>query len=257
MSDIIQNLLNDVLKDGARPSKYRCEVNLPRVFEADEKNLDVICKTATFPTKTNDVINIKFKGRDIPVPGQEKFSHSLDLTFYLDEKHKHKAIFEEWMQALNYEHYSANISEETDDLIFETQTDISTNIARTQIKLTQLNFEADLDTVAYIFYNVFPKEIGAVALGSESVSAISEFTVSFSFSHYEIEKKEDGTNANSIANDILGGIQDVANDIVDSAMGYLADTDIVKGLNSAASKGNTAIQDAGKSIGTSIDEFLG
>jgi len=249
--------MNEVIKDGARPSKYRCEVTVPRVFEANEKNLDVICKSASFPAKSNDVINIKFKGRNIPVPGQEKFGQALLLSFYLDEQHKHKTIFKEWMQALNYEHYSDNISEETDDLIFETEGDITSNNARTQIKLTQLNFEGDLDTVSYIFYNVFPKEVSAFGLGADTISAIGEFTVEFVFSHYEIEKKEEGTNANSIANDILGKIQDTANDIVDSAMGYLADTDIAKGINSAASEGAEAIQDAGKSIGSSIDEFLG
>jgi len=257
MSDIIQNLMNDVLKDGARPSKYRCEVTLPNVFEANEKNLDVICKTASFPAKTNDVINIKYKGRNIPVPGQEKFGQALLLSFYLDDSHKHKILFTEWMQALNYEHYSDNITDETETLILQTQEHITSNDARTQIKLTQLNFEGDLDTVAYIFYNVFPKEVSAVGLGSETVSAISEFTVEFSFSHFEIEKKEEGSNANSIANNILGGIQDVTNDIVDSAMGYLTNSTAGKVVNKAASAGNTAIQDAGKSIGSSIDEFLG
>ena len=129
MSDIIQNLLNDVLKDGARPSKYRCEVTLPHVFDTNEKNLDVICKTASFPTKSNEVINIKYKGRNITVPGQEKFGQALLLTFYLDDSHKHKIVFEEWMQALNYETYSDNISDEADDLVLYTEGEITSNDA--------------------------------------------------------------------------------------------------------------------------------
>ncbi len=257
MSDIIQNLLNNVLKDGARPSKYRCEVTLPSGFETNEKNLDIICKTASFPAKSNDTINIKFKGRNIPIPGQEKFTQNLILTFYLNESHKHKILFEEWMSALNYINYSNLQSNETKNLVQKTKSNITSNDARTQVKLTQLNFEGDLDRVSYVFYNVFPKEIGAIALSAETIAAISEFTVEFSYSHFEIIKLEKGINANNTANNILGGIQNTVNKIVDSAMGFIPNTNLIKSGNSSANKSIVEIQDAGKSISSSIDEFLG
>jgi hypothetical protein len=256
MSDIIQNLINNVLEDGARPSKFRCEIKLPDGFETNEKNLDIICKSAIFPAKTNEVIFIKHKGRNIPIPGQERFGHTLDLTFYADAKHKFRSIFYEWAMALNNENYSTDIS---NDLRFvkESVDQFGLGAYKTNIKLTQLNFEGDNDEVAYNFYNVFPREVGQINLGSDSISAISEFSVAFSYTHFDIEKKEDGVNANDIANNILSEVQNTANKVVNKAMGYIENSDIGKLTNKIASKSTVEMQDIGKSIGTTIDEFLG
>jgi hypothetical protein len=255
MSDIIQNLVNDVLKDGARPTKYRCEITLPNTFTADEKKLDVICKATSFPTKTNEVIMVKFRGRNIPVPGQERFTHILDLTFYLDAKHKYKILFEEWAQALNYDAYQGTLANDPRNLQDEQYFDLST--AKTSILLTQLNFDGDLDEVTYEFHDVFPKETSQVNMSSESVSAVSEFTASFAFSYYTVIKKKDGVNSDDIANNILKEAQGAANAVVSKAMGYLSNSGIGKKLNSAAETSATKIQDSGKAIGTTIDEFLG
>jgi len=256
MSDVVQNLLNNVLQDGARPSKFRCEVTLPTVFEKSEQNLDVICKSAIFPTKTNDIIMVKYKGRNVPVPGQERFGHTLDLTFYADAKHKYRSMFYEWAQALNFENYSENKTLELAALQSKINNE-GLGAYKTNIILTQLNFEGDLDEVSYNFYNVFPREVGQINMGSETISTISEFSVTFSYSHFDIVKKKEGINADNIANAILGKIQDTANSAVNKAMGYISDSTAGKYINEKAAASSAKIQDAGKTVGTSIDEFLG
>jgi len=255
MSDIIQNLINDVLKDGARPTKYRCEVVIPYSFTENAKNLNVICKASAFPTKSNEVIMVKFRGRNIPVPGQEKFSHSLDLTFYLDAKHNYKIFFEEWAQALNYDAYQGTLANEPKNL--QKQEMDSLKSAKTKILLTQLNFEGDLDEVSYEFYDVFPKEISQVNMGAENVSNVSEFTVSFAFSYYKVIKKKDGINSDDIANNILKQVQGDLNSVVNKAMGFLTNSSVGEKMNSVGNDYSVKIQDKGKSIGTSFDEFLG
>lgn len=252
MSDIIQNTINSVISDGARPSKYRCEVTLPSIFGNQERDMDVICKSAVFPTKTNEVIFIKYKGRNIPIPGQERFGHTMDLTFYMDEKHSHKVIFEEWMNGMNFENYAKNSHPET-NTVRDSQKDALSN-AKTEIRLTQLNFDGDLDKVTYVFHDVFPKEISQVQMGSETISAISEFNVAMVFSHYTIEKKEDdGTNSSDTSNQILGSTQATANNVVDSSMGYIPG---LNSINNISSNINSEIQDIGKSIGTTFDEWF-
>ena len=255
MSDIIQNHINSILKDGARPTKYRCEIFLPTTFSAEEKNLDIICKSAVFPTKINEVIMVKYRGRNIPIPGQEKFTQTLDLTFYLDAKHSYKLLFEEWAQALNYDAYQGQLSGAASYLQDEQNFNLSA--AKTSIILTQLNFDGDIDEMAYHFYGVFPKEISQVVLGAETVSAMSEFTVSFAFSYFKAVKKKDGVDSDSVANSILQSVQGDMNKVVNKAMGYLSNSRMGKKLNADARNAASVIQNRGKSIGTSFSEFLG
>jgi len=251
MSDIIQNLMNSVIGDGARPSKYRCEINLPSVFSThDIKNLDIICKGASFPAKTNEVIEVKYKGRTIPIPGQEKYTQSLDLSFYVDPKHDYKLIFNEWMQALNYNTYQDHKT--LHSTVKEMQDNQSLNLSsvKTNIILTQLDFENNIDEVAYEFYNVFPKEISSISLG--------EFNVVFSFTHFEIHRKKDGITVNSEANKILQGVQNGLNDIVNSALGFI-ESNYGKKINlKAEAVMNKAqkIQDRGLPTGSSYSEFM-
>lgn len=257
MSDIIQNLINSVLEDGARPSKYRAMILFPTSMVDYQTELDVMCKSTEIPTKTNEVIFLKHKGRNIPIPGQERFGHTLNLTFYLDSKHKYKSLFEEWMQGLNYDNYASdNDLSDTTINVKDSQFGDTPSIVKSKIKLVQLNFDGDLEEVEYEFFNVFPKEISQVNLGSESVSAISEFSVAFVYSHYKINKIANGTNSNDIANDILNKVQDTANKIVDSALGYIPSS-ITGNTNKYADKSAKAIQNAGKTIGSTINEFLG
>jgi len=261
MSDIIQNLLNDVLDDGARPTKYRAKVVLPENITDYGKELDIMCKSTEIPTKTTDVINLKHKGRNIPIPGQERFTQSLNLTFYLDPKHKYKTLFEEWMLSLNQDNYNNKNTTLTEKLKIM-QANKGLNSIRTSITLTQLNFDGDEDQISYKFNGVFPKELSQVGLGASSVSAISEFSVSFSYIDYEIiQIKEKGSNSNDLANDILGAVQSGLNDIADVAMGFLSNSSAGKKFNSlsnnAFNSANKQIQDAGKTVGTTVENFLG
>ena len=88
-------MINKVLDDGARASKYACIMTVPAALNyGDFHHLDILCKTASFPTKMVEAIQLKYKGRSIPIIGQERFVHALDLTFYLEENHKTRLIFE-------------------------------------------------------------------------------------------------------------------------------------------------------------------
>jgi len=261
MSDIIQNLMNNVLDDGARPSKYRAQIMFPDGIADHQKELDVICKATELPTKSNDIIVLKHKGRNIPIPGQEKFGQSINLTFYLDPQHKFKRMFEEWMLALNYDNYSETLPKET--IILKNKHQVNgPNAMMSTISITQLNFDGDIDEVRYEFYNIFPKEISQVNLGSSSISTISEYTVSFSYTNYNIiQLEKDGANSNDVANSVLNTIQGAANALVNKAMGYLPLDSINKSAGSAVDmldSGNKKVQNVlGKTIGTTKNEFLG
>jgi len=181
MADIIQHALHKVLGDGARASKFKCYIQLPVPYTNQEaEDLDTIVKSTTFPTRENEVINIKHKGRTIPLPGQEKYTHELEITFYLQEDHANRKIFDYWAEALNYDRYSENSSPTVKKLVLDQ------SALRTSITLTQMDFHNKEDRISYRFYNTFPTRITGSAAGSDSIDTIGEFSVAFAFSHYEI-----------------------------------------------------------------------
>jgi len=251
MSNIVQNLLNEVLQDGARPTKYKCQVIIPSALEPDDYSLNVICKSAIFPSKTTEVIMLKYKGRTIPIPGQEKYGQTIDLGFYLEESHKTKTLFDAWSQALNYDNYNDDIGE-GEWLKQDIKDGASTG--RAEIQLTQLDFAGEKDRIKYTFYDVFPKEVSAVNMSSESVGAILDYTVSFSYSYYRVDVIDESGN---VSNNILNTIQDTANSAVQGAMDYLFSEDNKKAINKNAAETSTTIQNKGRSVGGTLDNFFG
>jgi len=249
MSDIIQNTINDVLQDGARATKFRCALTLPPVFGSSDRDLDILCKTTLLPTHTNEPIVISYKGRKIPIPGQDTFNQSIDLTFYMDEAHAYRQVFENWMIAMSYLNYQETNASSTDSLISQQSGDLLSG--KTSITLTQLDFDGVKDKAAYTFYHVFPKSISQIEYNAESTGALLEFTVSFSYTYYEAMGTSSSMNSNDIANKLLGAVQDNINKIVNSAMGYLPSFD-----SGTLGSIESSIQDAGASIQTGIDDFL-
>ena len=61
MSSAIQNLLDNVVQDGARSTKFECHINFksPILYSDD---IYALVKTSQYPGKTHDVIDFKFKG---------------------------------------------------------------------------------------------------------------------------------------------------------------------------------------------------
>ena len=244
MSDLIQNMINKVLDDGARASKYACIMTVPAALNyGDPHHLDILCKTASFPTKMVEAIQLKYKGRSIPIIGQERFVHALDLTFYLEENHKTRLIFEKWMQALNFENYNSNITNDVKSV------KNAGDYLQPSISIAQLNFEGETQTMLYTFYNVFPREISAMNLDSSTVDTLLEYTVTFSYTHYDVKKIESGMNGNELANSILSGIQSKINSVVTGVTGQIAKS---LGLDSKAATMNSSLEDKLSSVGSSL-----
>jgi len=256
LSDIIQNTINSVLGDAARPSKYKLNLSLPSTFETDkDRQIDVVCKAVNFPPKSSEVIFVKHKGRNIPIPGQERFGHTFDCTFYLDEQHTLRNLFIHWIESLNFNTYLSAEELHNTTAALKSKQSSSLIEGKTTAKLIQLNFDADIETSEIEFYHVFPREISGVQTDSSQVAQISEFTVTFSYSYFKIqEKTKEGSNSNDIAGAILGEVQNITNKVVSSAMGYIPGLDK---LNSVATTVNESIQETGRSIATGIEDFLG
>ena len=100
MANVVQTMINNALGDGARSSKFECIIGLDS-FSGGSKMISAVVKTAQFPGISNEVIDFKFKGRNIPLRGQTTHGNTWTCTFYLDEMHSLKSSFEAEIEALD------------------------------------------------------------------------------------------------------------------------------------------------------------
>jgi len=205
LSNIIQNIIKSTLGDGARATKYACIITAPSVLKLDAQYFDVLCKTAVIPGKNTDVIDFLYKGRKIPLSGQEKFEGTVELTFYNEENHNLRILIDKWMKASQFDNFSDIVSQEAREIK-------TRNYYTSTLQVHQLNFDADKETAMYTFQNVFPITVSAITMDSSLRDTLTEFTVTFAYSYYDVTKKDDAIKASLGANTGPAGVEQANND---------------------------------------------
>lgn len=206
MSNVIQNLLDRAVGEGARGTKFESFINFSHPALMKNDDVYMMVKSSSFPGKSHDVIDLKFKGRTIPIKGQVKYDNTWSCTFYLTEDHALKRAFENWIESLDQQN---SMSMQIDENAVRAQ-QLGTNYSTT-LAIAQLNFEADRTTAIYNLYNAFPKSVSSVEVNYESIGTILEFTVEFAYSHFD--SIADDTNVIGIVAGIRGAINGFVNDI--------------------------------------------
>lgn len=212
MASVIQNLLDTVVGDGARSTKFECFINFvyPGTFE-NEKDLYALVKTSQFPGKSHDVIDLKFKGRTIPIKGQTKYDNTWSCTFYLTQDHKLKKSFEDWIESIDQKHNIKSISNMTKFL----QSENERLGYVTNMKIAQMDFHGSQETVIYELFNVFPKSVSAVDVDYSATGTVLEFTVEFSYSHFNtyVDKTDIGTFVDELKDKAQGEINNAVGSV--------------------------------------------
>ena len=92
------------LGDGARANLYKVTLTFPTVAVAGSdvtRKLSFLCKTAQIPGQTIGNIQVPFRGRQIPVPGDRTFE-DWTLTVLNDDKFVVRDAFERWHNAISF-----------------------------------------------------------------------------------------------------------------------------------------------------------
>lgn len=214
MSSKIQNLLDLALQDGARSTKFECQINFksPMLF-GNNKEIVALVKTSQFPGKSHEIIDFKFKGRTAPIKGQVKYENTWACTFYLSQDHKLKKAFDEWIESLDQRHNIKNISQD----VYVAQSTNDSEGYFTSFSIEQKDFHGDQTTAIYELFNVFPKSVSSVEIDYSAVGQILEFTVEFAYSFYNIkvEKTTNGTFADDLSAKGKAAISDGVQSIKD------------------------------------------
>ena len=234
MSTTIQNLLQSALGDVARASKWDVAFSFtnPDIFPS-AKNVALMCKTTQFPARGMTNIELRYKGRSIPVRGQVKYTQRWECTFYCDSANKLKKGFETWIEAMDETiHYSDNLGQDVQNTI-----SIHNNTGYVKdIAIYQESFDESQNSCKYILRNCFPLEVGPISLSAEGPGALEEFTVTFCYTHFDIEvlKGEAGNFVDAFMSKLKSASSEVVNSLVGSMYGQISNFLNASGINALA-----------------------
>jgi hypothetical protein len=165
----LQELKNE-LKAGARPNKYR--LHLPSIAGGPGAvQQDVLAKATSLPETAIGVIDVWNQGRKLPIAGDKTYTSTWDVTFYNTQALEIRGMMEDWMKSI-------------DDVQGHTREWQFNGDYMQDLQVEQLDGQNGV-TATYKIYNAWPSNISAVDLADDAQDTVSEFTVTFSYSHWE------------------------------------------------------------------------
>ena len=150
---------------GGGPRANRFKVFIPRAGN----KIEFLCKAANIPAGTLGEVVVPFRGHNLKLAGERTFE-DWQITVINDVEFSVRSGLEAWQEEI----------QAMDSGVGSTSTDYL--ISRAFVE--QLNKDDSILAI-YEFFNMFPKNLGAIELSYDTVDALEEFTVDFTFSHWE------------------------------------------------------------------------
>ena len=141
-----------------------------RVFIPGAGNrIEFLCKAAAIPAATLGEIPVNFRGHILKLAGDRTFE-DWSATIINDSEFSARSALEAWQQDI--QELDSGVGMASNDYL----------LSRAFVE--QLGKD-DAVLARYEFFNMFPKNIAAIELSYETVDALEEFQVDFTYSHWE------------------------------------------------------------------------
>lgn len=165
----INNFISNY-QGGARASRFRVQITWPAIVGTPAVRDEIVVQAAQHPASVLGVIQVPYKGRQIPIPGDRTFEE-WTITVNNDANMAHREAFERWHNLMNG--YESNVqgTESYRDLV-------------STIDVSQLGVDDDV-VKTYKLYNAWPSNVSAIDLGYDQQDTIQTYTVSWSYSHFD------------------------------------------------------------------------
>jgi len=149
---------------GARSNLYQVQID-----NLDEK-IKFVCKAAQVPGKTIGIIEVKYLSNTIKVSGDPVFE-DWSITVLHDEDSAIRTALEDWQTKIIANDDAIGAAKLGD--YFATAT------------ITQLKRDgSEMTNGAYKMMNLWPTSVDPIDMSSDSSDTISEFGVTFAYSHW-------------------------------------------------------------------------
>ena len=190
----LQNFMA-VMKDGARPNQFYCDLSLPAALIGSipngalaENRMKFYIKATSIPSMTNGEIVIPFRGGQYKIPGDKTFG-DWSITVVNDTDFVIRDALERWHDLI-IGNVNRDSAVEDDPMAYMSNGTVA-----------QLS-RNDTTLKTYLMTGCWPKEIGEIALSSDSENQIEEFTVTFALQWWE-----SSTSRNNTSGDTFGATQ--------------------------------------------------
>jgi len=163
--------LKNTLGMGARANKYRVIINGDGKRFSFGEEADILCKSASIPSRSFAEIEIWNQGKLTVVAGDASYGDTWSVTFLDTEDHQMRTQFNEWMEFIDSVNTNARGANNHDEYM-------STAV------LQQLSTVDNSVTAEYTFYDIWPKNMSESALSDDSQELI-EFSIEFNYTTWE------------------------------------------------------------------------
>ena len=154
---------------GARPNLFKATINFPSYANGDPELTSFMCKTAQLPGSTFGVIDVPFRGRILKMAGDRTFE-VWTVTIINDTDFAVRNALERWSNGINAHSNNTGL--------------VSPINYEADLRIEQLDRNGD-SLKEYVFRGAFPNEIAPIDVSYETVDAIEEFTVTFTYQYFE------------------------------------------------------------------------
>jgi len=156
---------------GARPNQYLVTLTFPAAVGAAGGDDSILVTSASLPPSTVNPTIIQYRGREVKFAGERIFE-PWTISIANDTTMRLRAQFERWSDLMNNRENNGG------------STVPSTYYADILVQQLDRN---DAVIRTYTVYNAFPINVGDVQLAYNINDVISEFQVTFQYSHFAVD----------------------------------------------------------------------
>ena len=198
MAFSVTEFKSNLKQGGARPSLFKVVFDYPSVITTPPTLAKFLVKATTIPASTIGSYDVYYHGKAIKVAGDRSFD-TWDTTIINDEDFGIRNSLENWMKAIS--NHSLNTRSNT---IFGAENSAEGVGAKykSTLKVKQYG-KAGNDLRTYVFEGAWPSNLSAIALDWSTASEIEEFTCTWVYDSWFIDRNPSGTGANLSADNVV------------------------------------------------------
>lgn len=166
----ISQFKNKLGAGGARPNQFLVTLTFPAALGAGSSDDSLLVTSAALPASNVNPTIVQYRGREVKFAGERTFD-PWTITVLNDTSMKMRRLFEAWSNLMN------NRVDNGGSLAPATY--------MCDLEVAQLD-RNDAIIRSYKIFNSFPITVSEVALAYSANDVISEFNVTFQYSHFEV-----------------------------------------------------------------------
>ena len=167
----ISQFKNKLGAGGARPNQFLVTLTFPAAVGAGSSDDSLLVTSAALPASNVNPTIVQYRGREVKFAGERTFD-PWTITVMNDTSMKMRRIFEAWSNLMNNRVDNGGA--------------LAPATYMCDLEVAQLD-RNDATIRKYNIYNAFPITVSEVALAYSANDVISEFNVTFQYSHFDVD----------------------------------------------------------------------